>query len=107
MWLLKACFLLIFPDPVIAKRFFAPDTVFCLGIFFSNLFVKLTVLLPATMGHAYALLFTAFSLSLLKGDRSEIVLSFVTCFLNLRTGPPLEAWAVVSLVLFLFWGRAS
>jgi hypothetical protein len=31
--------------------------------------VKLTVLLPATMGHAYALLFTAFSLSLKRRSK--------------------------------------
>src|SRR5690606_34189676 len=32
MWLLKACFLLIFPEPVTVKRFLALDLVFILGI---------------------------------------------------------------------------
>jgi hypothetical protein len=32
MWLLKACFLLIFPVPVKENRFFALDLVFTLGI---------------------------------------------------------------------------
>jgi hypothetical protein len=30
---LKACFLLIFPEPVTLKRFLALDLVFILGIF--------------------------------------------------------------------------
>jgi len=34
MWLLKACFLLIFPDPVTTKRFLALDLVLIFGIFF-------------------------------------------------------------------------
>jgi hypothetical protein len=33
MWLLKACFLLIFPEPVTLNRFLALDLVFILGIF--------------------------------------------------------------------------
>ena len=32
MWLLKACFLLILPEPVTLKRFLALDFVFILGI---------------------------------------------------------------------------
>jgi len=32
MWLLKACFLLIFPEPVNLKRFLALDLVFIFGI---------------------------------------------------------------------------
>lgn len=32
IWLLKACFLLIFPEPVSLNRFLALDFVFCLGI---------------------------------------------------------------------------
>lgn len=32
IWLLKACFLLILPEPVIVKRFFALDFVFIFGI---------------------------------------------------------------------------
>ena len=35
MWLLYACFLLIFPVPVSVNLFFAPELVFILGIFFS------------------------------------------------------------------------
>jgi hypothetical protein len=37
MWLLKACFLLILPDPVTVKRFFALEFVFIFGI---SLFFK-------------------------------------------------------------------
>lgn len=33
MWLLKACFLLIFPDPVRANLFLAPELVLTFGIF--------------------------------------------------------------------------
>jgi len=40
MWLLKACFLLIFPEPVSLKRFLALDFVFCFGIF--TIYVNLT-----------------------------------------------------------------
>ncbi len=32
MWLLKACFLLIFPDPVRANLFLAPELVLIFGI---------------------------------------------------------------------------
>ena len=32
MWLWKACLRLILPVPVILKRFFAPELVFCFGI---------------------------------------------------------------------------
>lgn len=32
MWLWKACLRLIFPVPVILKRFFAPEFDFCFGI---------------------------------------------------------------------------
>jgi len=34
IWLLYACFLLIFPDPVSLNLFLAPDFVFNFGIFF-------------------------------------------------------------------------
>lgn len=39
MWLLKACFRFILPLPVNLKRFFAPETVFILGMAF--FFIKL------------------------------------------------------------------
>jgi hypothetical protein len=45
MWLLKACFLLIFPEPVTLNRFLALDLVFILGIF------------PSVLIYSYLLIF--------------------------------------------------
>lgn len=40
MWLLKACFLLIFPVPVKSKRFLAAEFVFIFGIFDKVILVR-------------------------------------------------------------------
>src|SRR5690606_23392511 len=47
MWLLKACFLLILPEPVTLKRFLALDLVFILGIFPKNLITTYYLVSPS------------------------------------------------------------
>ena len=52
MWLLKACFLLIFPDPVRANLFLAPELVLILGIWVKNLLVVWFYIFVAVMTRA-------------------------------------------------------
>jgi hypothetical protein len=56
MWLLKACFLLIFPEPVTLKRFLALDLVFILGMIPN--YCGLTYFFAVSFKH-YAVSFTS------------------------------------------------
>src|SRR5690554_3121088 len=50
IWLLNACFLLIFPEAVSLKRFLALDFVFCFGMFLLLIYYFAFFTLPCKQG---------------------------------------------------------